>query len=73
MTLRAVILGVLCAMFIAGFGYINDQVLRSTFLVGNHFPIGVFGGLIVLLLAINPLLYRLRRRWRLRPSELAVG
>lgn len=73
MTLRAVILGVLGAMFIAGFGYINDQVLRSTFLVGNHFPIGVFGGLIVLLLAINPLLYRLRRRWRLRPSELAVG
>lgn len=73
MTFRAVILGVVWAVFIAGVGYLNDEVLQSTFLVGNHFPIGVFGGLIVFLLAVNPVLHRIRGSWRLRPGELAVA
>jgi len=73
MSLRAVILGVLVAAVIAGVGYINDQVLRLNFLVGNHFPISVFGALIVFVLTVNPLLGLCRRRWRLRPAELATA
>jgi len=72
MSLRSVLLGVIGALFIACFGYINDSHLRLTFLVGNHFPISVFGLLIVLAMVVNPLLFKLRSKWRLRPAELAV-
>ena len=72
MSLRAVILGLLAAMLIAAVGYINDQVLRLNFLVGNHFPISVFGVLIVIAIAVNPLLRRIRRFWSFRPSEMAI-
>ena len=65
--------GVIGASFLAAAAYHNDMVLRSTFLIGNHFPIGVFGPLILLLFLVNPVLRRLRPRWRLRPSELAVA
>jgi len=73
MTRRAVILGFLGAMLIAGAGYLNDSVLRLNFVVGNHFPISVFGMLILLVLIVNPVLHRLGPRWRLRGSELAVA
>ena len=73
MSLRAVILGLIGALFIAAFGYYNDSVLRLTFLVGNHFPISVFGLLIVMVVAINPLLGWVRSRWRFAPAELAVA
>jgi len=72
MSFRAVVLGVLGALFIACFGYINDSVLHLTFLVGNHFPISVFGLLILVTMLVNPLLIRLHKGWRLRPVELAV-
>jgi len=72
MSTRAVILGLLAAALVAAAGYINDQVLRLNFLVGSHFPISVFGLLIVVMLTLNPLLFRVRRNWRLRSSELAV-
>ncbi|MHC4717388.1 MAG: DUF6785 family protein, partial [Planctomycetota bacterium] len=71
MTFKAVILGLLGAVLIAGVGYLNDGHLRNTFLVGNHFPISVFGFLIVMVVAINPVLGWLRIRFR--PSELAVA
>ena len=72
MTFRAAILGLLGAALVAGFGYVNDQVMRLTYMVGNHFPISVFGLLILFMLVGNPLLHRLRPPWRLRPGELAV-
>lgn len=59
-------------MAVAVFGYVNDQIMHMTYLVGNHFPIGVFGPLLLLVLVINPLLGLLRSSWRLRASELAV-
>jgi len=71
MTVKAVILGLLGAVLIAGTGYLNDGHLRNTFLVGNHLPISVFGFLIVMVVAINPLLGWLRLRFR--PAELAVS
>ncbi len=72
MTFRAVILGFLGALFIAGFGYINDRLLRLNYMVNNHFPITVFGLLALVSMLFNPVLYKLRRNWRLRPSELAM-
>jgi hypothetical protein len=73
LTPRAVILGLLGAAFVAGIGYLNDSVLRLTLFVGNHFPISVFGILILTAIIANPVLYRLRAGWRLRPAELAVA
>jgi hypothetical protein len=69
-TIRAVILGLLGAIALAGFGYINDNYMRLTMLVGNHLPISVFGVLIVLAMVVNPLLYLVR--WRLKSAELGV-
>jgi len=73
MTIRAVILGLLAAVFIAAVTYINDHVLLLTHLVASHMPIFVFGSLIAAVILINPILYLLRRRWRLRPAELAFS
>jgi len=72
MTVRSLILGLLGAVFIAAGGYLNDGLLRNTFLIGNHFPVGVFGPLILLVLAVNPLLWLCCRSRRLQAKELAV-
>jgi len=72
LTARSLILGLLAAVFLAGVGYINDSVLALTRIVGNHFPISVFGGLILAVILVNPVLGRVRASWRLRPGELAV-
>ncbi|MCY2930878.1 MAG: hypothetical protein NTV86_15585 [Planctomycetota bacterium] len=72
MTLRAFILGTLGAILIAGLGYLNDTVARLNFLVGNHLPILVFGGLIVFSLMINPLLSRTHPKAALSPAEMAI-
>lgn len=72
MTLRAIIIGVLGAVLVAGLGYVNDEVLTLNRLVGNHLPVSVFGGLIVFVLTINPLLWFVRRKWCFGGKELAV-
>ncbi len=72
MTFRSVIIGVLGAVLIAGTGYINDEVLGLNRLVGNHFPISVFGALLLLVVWVNPVLFAFRKRWRFSPKELAV-
>ncbi|MEX0885450.1 MAG: DUF6785 family protein [Phycisphaeraceae bacterium] len=72
MTLRALTLGCLLALAIAGFTYFNDQVIRQTFLLGNHLPASVFGVALVLLLAINPLIAATSPRRMLTAGELAV-
>jgi hypothetical protein len=75
MTFRALLLGVLLGLTIAGITYFNDAVIRQTFLVGNHLPVGIFGVLLLLLLGINPLLGRLSGGDSgavLRPAEFAV-
>ncbi|MFA6132656.1 MAG: DUF6785 family protein [Phycisphaerae bacterium] len=72
MTLRAIILGLAGAIFIAAGGYFNDHVFRLNQVVGNHFPIIVFGPLLLAVILINPLLAALGRSLRFRPAELAV-
>jgi len=71
MTVRAIVLGLLGAAFIAAVAYLNDYVAGLTYLVGNHFPNSVFGLLFILVVAVNPLLRRFGKG-ALRPAELAV-
>jgi hypothetical protein len=72
MTLRALIIGFVSALFIASAGFVNDWVFQLTMIAGNHFPISVFGLTLVVVLTLNPLLHRIRPAWRLGSSELAV-
>lgn len=73
MTIRALILGLLGAMFIVSVTYLHDQVWQLGNMVGSHLPIFVFGLLFLLILVVNPLLSLANRRWRLRPAEMGVG
>lgn len=68
MTVRSVLLGLLGAATICGFSFLNDRVLRGTFLVGNNMPVSVYGLLILFVMFANPLL----RRMALRGREIAV-
>ncbi|MBN2450283.1 MAG: hypothetical protein JXR77_07830 [Lentisphaeria bacterium] len=63
MSVRAVVLGLLGAAFICGYTYFNDGVLRQTMFVGNHMPASVYGGLLLFLFLVNPLLRRVHGRW----------
>ncbi|MHC5057620.1 MAG: DUF6785 family protein [Planctomycetota bacterium] len=71
MTKRAVILGLAGSVVICGLTYFNDFVLKQTFLVGNHMPVGVYGTLIIFLL-VNALLFRYARRMALTGKEIAL-
>ncbi len=72
MTIRAVIIGVLLGLFVASATYFNDQIIRQTMLVGNLLPIGIFGVLVLLMMAINPLLAMASPRLAFKASELAI-
>ncbi|OGV80314.1 MAG: hypothetical protein A3K19_18210 [Lentisphaerae bacterium RIFOXYB12_FULL_65_16] len=73
MTLRAVIIGLLAAWLIAGFGYVNDWVLDlERFTAGRLLPVIVLGPMFLGLVLLNPLLFRLRRSWVLRPAEIGL-
>ena len=72
MTCRAVLLGMIGAALVCAFGYFNDFVLRQTLLVGNHLPMSVYGGLVIFVLLVNPLLLGVFKRLALSGCELAV-
>jgi len=72
MTLRAVLLGIMCVGLLCGATYFNDFVLRQTMLVGSYMPISVFGALLLFVLLGNPALGAIRRRLALSGRELAV-
>jgi len=72
-TLRAFSIGTLCALFIAGFGYVNDWILDlERFTSGHLLPVMVIGPLLVFVVSLNVALFRLRRRWAFSGRELAV-
>lgn len=73
MTLRAVFLGLVGAAFVCAYTHFNDFVVRQTLFVGNHLPYSVYGGLIIFLAVINPLLRAAARRLALSGRELAVA
>lgn len=68
MTRRSVLLGLLGAALVCGASFLNDRVLRQTYLVGNNMPVSVYGTLILFLLFVNPLL----RKRHLSGGEMAV-
>ena len=72
MTIRAVVFGIVLALFISGATYFNDWVIGQTNLIGNQLPISVFGVAVLMLLCINPLLGTLGQRFPFRASEMAV-
>jgi hypothetical protein len=71
-TVRAVLIGLVGGMIICSLSYFNDFVLRQTFLVGNSMPVSVYGTLLVFL-ALNGLLFRLKKRFALTGTEIAVA
>jgi len=74
MTLRAVIVGFVGAMLLAGLGYVNDQVLHLESVTAGHLlPVLVLGVLLLAMAAVNPLLFRIRRKLAFRPPELAAA
>jgi len=71
-TWRAVIIGLCCVVAICGLGYFHDAVLcPGSRLIPHLMPPIVYGGLVLVLLFINPLLSRLKKNWRLGGRELA--
>jgi len=72
MTWRSVILGLLGAACLCGFNYINDNILKQTYLVGNNLPVAVYGALVIFVVLVNPLLARASKRLALGGRELAV-
>ncbi|MBD3344473.1 MAG: hypothetical protein GF401_05370 [Chitinivibrionales bacterium] len=72
MTLRAIIIGFFFAGVISSFTYFNDHVIRQTYLIGNHFPVIVFGGLTLLVLFVNPLLRLIKITKVLSSREMLV-
>ncbi len=72
MTLRAVCLGLLLGIAIAAVTYFNDVQIKQTLLVSHHLPIAVFGPIVLLMIAVNPLLRRWRAGAALRGGEIGV-
>ncbi|MCE5278894.1 MAG: DUF6785 family protein [Planctomycetaceae bacterium] len=72
MTFRCVLLGLALAAFICGVAFFNDYILRGTYLTGNYMPISVFGGVLLVVLVVNPLVRIMRSTWALSGGELAV-
>lgn len=71
MSIRSVIIGFLGAAVICGFTYFNDFVLHQTFLVGNHFPLVVYGPLLLFLL-FNAGLFAIKENFAFTGKELAI-
>ncbi len=69
---RAIILGLLLGLAVSAATYFNDYQIRQTMLIGNHFPISIFGAAVILLLVVNPLLRLLGPGWTLRGGEIAI-
>jgi hypothetical protein len=73
MTWRGIILGFLGVIALASFNYVNDNILKQTYLLGNYLPVAVYGVLILVVIGVNPLLGRIRRGWLLSGREIAVA
>jgi len=70
-TPRAFWLGLILAVALCAALPYNDYYVAATYLSGNFFPIGALAGVLLLVLAINPLLIALRRRDKLwTPAEI---
>jgi hypothetical protein len=73
MTWRSVLIGIIGGLLIGGLGYVNDRVLMLESVNNGHqLPIIVISLLLIAVVAINPLLAKVRESWPLKPAELGV-
>ena len=78
MTIRSLVLGLLGALFVVSACYLARHMpgvtpgMRGHLLTRGHLPISVFGLLFIGVMVVNPLLFLVRRKLRLRAAELAV-
>ena len=72
MTVRSVFIGLLVCVAVVTADILNRLFWKLPPFLTTHLPLGVFGLLIVVVLAANPLLGRLGRSRRMSPGELAV-
>jgi len=72
MSIRAFLFGLMFALWIAVFTFYNDYVIKQPYFTAHLMPVVVFGGVVLLLLVVNPLIGFIRRAWMLRASELGV-
>jgi hypothetical protein len=72
MTVRGILVGLAGALGISAVCYFNDYVIRQGMLVPHLMPVVVYGGLVLFLLTLNPLLRRLRPAWVFTRGELAT-
>ncbi len=68
-SLRSVLIGLLCVILLCLVTPYNDYYLRGTFVSGNHFPIGAFF-LFCLLSLLTAICHFNKFHWKLSPSEL---
>ncbi|MBW2341992.1 MAG: hypothetical protein JRF50_16870 [Deltaproteobacteria bacterium] len=71
-TARAVIIGLVCGVFLCLVTPYNDYYVGGTFLAGNHFPIGPVFILIILTLLVNVGLKKAKHSFVLTPFELVI-
>ncbi|MFA6134767.1 MAG: DUF6785 family protein [Phycisphaerae bacterium] len=72
MTVRAILLGLIGALFIGAIGYLCP-FFNLPPLTRGHLPIMIFAMLFVVMCAVNPLLTLAHRRWRLLSIEIALA
>lgn len=71
-TLRALGLGLLGTMLVAGYAYFNDYGIRQNYIVGNHLPLTIYSTFFLFLVLVNPVLVKASQSKRLTVG-LAIG
>jgi len=69
-TPRAVLIGLAGAAALCAFTPFNDYKVAATYLSGTEFPVGALWFLLVVVLLVNPALWRLRPAVAMRRGEL---
>jgi hypothetical protein len=72
MTIRAIFIGLLLALFLSVATYYNDFIISQSLLIGHLLPATVLGALLLLALVLNPLMGRYTPQWMFGRGELAV-
>jgi len=71
-SLRAIIIGLVCAAAECLIAPYNDYVIRNIFLAGGHFPVGPFFVLAILVLLVNVILRSINPKVALSSQELVT-
>jgi hypothetical protein len=56
MTKRAIFIGLAGVVLLSLFAYFNDFLLNQEYMIGTYLPMVIYGGLLISILAIGPLL-----------------